>query len=143
MNDSKTYLYASDAKIPWKERYKTGGTASIISSTVNAQMVHKSNDYPLGRWNTLTLGPMGSKITIITAYIVGRTPIVPTKDKTAAYQQWQIANKQQTQSQHPRDTACLDIKKKLSEETKKGHAIILMADFNESVDKENGLVEQI
>ena len=90
LNDSKTYLYASDAKIPWKERYKPGGTASIISSTVNAQMVHKSNDYPLGRWNAMTLGPMGSKITIITAYIVGRTQIIPTKDKTAAYQQWQI-----------------------------------------------------
>ena len=74
-------MNTSDAKVSWSERYKPGGTASIFTSTMNAQTSEKNNDNPMGRWNAVTLGPTNLKKTIITAYIPCRTQIHSTKEK--------------------------------------------------------------
>ena len=64
-----------------------GGTAIITNEQTTNQIKEIENDYPLGRWSTITIGPPNFKITIISAYIVFQTQITPSNDKTAANQQ--------------------------------------------------------
>ena len=111
LQDKKAFLYTSDSNIEWTTNYKQGGTAVITTSSITAQTTMKQNDHPYGRWNTITLGPMEHKVTIIVAYIVCNTHIDPTKDKTAAYQQWQLmCNEPNSNGQHPRKRAISDLK---------------------------------
>ena len=51
----------------------------IVTGKITHQVSQKSNDYPLGRWSSFTIGPENHKITIITAYIVCYTPITAKK----------------------------------------------------------------
>ena len=87
IQETKAFLHTSDTKIEWRSNYKQGGTTVITNATINAQITQRQNDYPMGRWNSITIGPLKHKITIITAYIVCNTQITPNNDKTAANQQ--------------------------------------------------------
>ena len=145
LQDTKAFIHTSDTKIEWRTNYKQGGTAVITNATINAQTTQKQNDFPMGRWNSITIGPLKHKITIITAYIVCQTPITPTKTNTAAYQQWQLISleKNQKQNQHPRHRAILDLIRYIKKITSQGHDIIFMADINEPITRPNGIAETI
>ena len=70
LKDNRAQLYTSDTDVKWKSRHKRGGTAIITTGRITPQVTDKSNDYPLGRWSSFTIGPKTHQITIITAYIV-------------------------------------------------------------------------
>ena len=85
LNDSKAYLNTSDTDIPWTQRYKPGGTATISKKIISDQTTHRYNDRPYGRWNTIIIGPTQHQVAIVTAYLVCNTQIIPEKSITAAY----------------------------------------------------------
>lgn len=62
----------------------------------------------------IDIGQKKIKMCTCTAYIVGNTEICPTKQYTAAYQQWQILSKQKNHN-HPREQAIKDLTLKLKE----------------------------
>ena len=138
-NDPKAQLITSDTNIPWTRHFKPGGTALLINSKVASHVSHKDSDYPLGRWSIIDLQHKNTKICICSAYIVGKTEICPTKNYTAAYQQWQILSKNNNHN-HPRDQAIHDLATKLKQKITKEFEIILMLDANDNIKTYKGII---
>ena len=99
--DSHTNITPSDTQVDWHTQYKPGGTVTIVKGKLTTMLMNKHNDFPLGRWSSITIGPPNHQLVIITAYIVNHTTIDPSKDKTSAYQQWQLLS-QRDEKLHPR-----------------------------------------
>ena len=87
INDKKATITATDTKVPWNQKYKPSGTAIIKTGKISSRTTARGHDNPFGRWSTIFIGTPMHSIAIVTTYIVCTTPILPTKTKTAAYQQ--------------------------------------------------------
>ena len=81
-------------------------------------------------------------IAIVTAYIVCTTPILPTKTKTAAYQQWKLMASSNSKG-HPRQKSIKDLLEYISKLRQQGNSVILMCDANASQHKKNGVIQKL
>ena len=79
--DSRTNIIPSDTKVEWNNRYKPGGTLTVVTGKLTTMIMEKEIDSPLGRWSSVTIGPPTHQLVIITAYIVNNTIIDPKKIK--------------------------------------------------------------
>ena len=85
----------------------------------------------MGRWSSVTIGPPKHELVIITSYIVNHTAIDPTKNKTAAYQQWQILSTI-NKKYHPRRQTIIDLLHFIHTLRTSGKEILLFMDSNEN-----------
>ena len=59
---SQTKIIRSDCTISWEGKYKPGGTVTIINGSFETKIANKQPNCPLGRWSSVTLGPLIIKL---------------------------------------------------------------------------------
>ena len=79
--DIRTHIIPSDTKVEWTNRYKPGGTVTVVTGKLTTMIMNKQTDSPMGRWSSVTIGPPKHQLVVITAYIVNNTIIDSKKIK--------------------------------------------------------------
>jgi exonuclease III len=116
--------------IPFTNNYKPGGTFIVSAGDVTGRIKHQEPD-KWGRWVSQTLQGKGGKfVTIISAYQVVSTAIVPGSI-TAASQQQSLLLAAQDSTINPRTAFRRDLSVYIRQCIDKGHEILLLGDFNE------------
>ena len=113
--------------------YKPGGTLQLSIGNITGQITGTDQD-PLGRWVCQTFrGKEGFLLTVISAY-----QVVETKPKggttTAASQQVSLLTQANVEDRDPRNAFKRDLRSYLTKCKQRGHEILLLGDFNESID---------
>ena len=106
----------------------------------NTQSLSIDNEY--GRWITVKMGTSMNKIAIITSYIVGKREITPTKNKTAAYQQWLITSCNREPG-HLREKSKKDLIRHVESLQEEGNHIIIALDANIKRTDKQGIIEKL
>jgi exonuclease III len=113
--------------------YKPGGTLQLSVGHITGRITSTYQD-PLGRWVSQTFrGREGFQMTVISAYQVVDCGSQPGKI-TAAAQQASYLTQLDAQDCNPRKAFKQDLRTYLSECKSKGDEILLLGDFNESID---------
>ena len=53
--DKKTILTVSDSNIPWRGKWKPGGTCTITSGNITQLIRARYKDEPYGRWSSIVI----------------------------------------------------------------------------------------
>jgi exonuclease III len=121
--------------IPFTSNYKPGGTFIVSAGDVTGRIKHQEQD-KWGRWVSQTLQGKGGKfVTIISAYQVVSTAIVPGSITAASQRQSLLLNAQDI-TLNPRTAFRRDLSQYIRQCTDKGHELLLLGDFNENFGNE-------
>ena len=116
--------------IPFTSNYKPGGTFIVSAGDITGRIKHQESD-KWGRWVSQTLQGKDSKfVTIISAYQVVSTAIVPGSI-TAASQQQSLLLETQDSTLSPRTAFRRDLSMYIRQCIDKSHELLLLGDFNE------------
>jgi exonuclease III len=122
-------------------KFKPGGTAMLVIGNTTAPIKTMTRDR-MGRWVATHLaGEDNSTITIITAYQVCQSTI--TGNNTAANQQIsQIISENKTEGNlNPRHAFIHDLTNAIQQYIQRGDKIILVGDFNDPHNDDNGITD--
>ena len=119
--------------------YKPGGTLMFSTGNITGRLEGQQADH-MGRWVTQTMkGQQGKQLTIISAY----QPVTDSKhtgQMTVTAQQRNVLIRSQDPVTEPRKAFKRDLRKLLKQLTDQGDEILLVGDFNETIDEQfNGL----
>ena len=123
--------------------YKPGGTLMFSIGNITGRLQDQKQDH-MGRWVTQTMkGQNGTQVTFISAY----QPVRDTASlglMTVVTQQRNILTQMGDQVREPRKAFKRDLRILLQELTTRGDDILLVGDFNETIDAQfNGLCKLI
>ena len=123
----------SSSKVKTDSLYKPGGTGIFVDGQWCGRMIDRGSDWTgMGRWSYVTItGKGGEKITIITGYRCGQTPIKSLGSRTAGYQQYSIMRTNGEKKPNPALAFFRDLEKWLLPKVESGEEIILTMDANE------------
>jgi exonuclease III len=112
--------------------YKPGGTALIAQGNIRGRPISSATD-DLGRWSYQILQGQSSRITVISAYQVCKKPT--NKHGMAAYHQQEVLlHKRKRSNTDPRKNFHIDLQTFIQSRKALGDRIILLGDFNETLD---------
>jgi len=136
--ERKTHHQFSCGNLTTSSEYLPGGTASItMGNAVGRISPQGKGSDRMGRWTYTTFNRTdNTKLTIITAYQVNRTPTNQI-GITAWHQQRLQLDQEGKTSIHPRKAFIDDLIKFITEKQQSGHSIIVGGDFNETIDKQS------
>jgi exonuclease III len=125
-------LTLSSSSNPATTIFKPGGTGIITHGSLASRLRDKGVD-PLGRWTYQTFtGKAGKQFTVITCY---QACVTTTKGTNTAYtQQLALLRLQGESHPNPRKAFCRDLKSLLSHFTSEMSEILVVGDFNETID---------
>ena len=116
--------------IPFTSNYKPGRTFIVSAGDVTGRIKHQE-PVEWGRWVSQTLQRKGSKfVTIISAYQVVSTAILPGSI-TATSQQQSLLLDAQDSTLNPHTVFRRDLSQYICQCTDKGHELLLLRNFNE------------
>ncbi len=132
-------MVTATSTIKFERIYKPGGTATLITNEWTGRILKCDTDSSgLGRWTTITLnGKRHRKIAIISAYQVCKTSLQQGGINTCFTQQWHLLRSQGHDSPEPRQQFWTDLTNHIRNLQSSGHLIIVIGDFNTTVNANN------
>jgi len=135
-----TTFQTSTSTIPFKEKYKPGGTVSIVCGNHwVARVIEKGDDASgLGRWTYVGLqGDQNTKVLHITWYLLCKQSESTVGEKTTFMQQYTLLREKFPEMTiHPRRQSVLDMQLFITQKQREGYLIILLTDGNENLSAE-------
>ena len=126
---------------PKNSHFQPGGVFSCFDSTLQTRFMSSTQD-PLGRYHCHKFRGRERDIKIYTIYRVHRKSDDKAGLSTAWMQQRDILRKNNNMI-NPRDAVLLDIIVSIRRDLESNHSVILMGDFNETLDSREGTHETL